>query len=266
MGPHIQQFLPNIHPAVSELLDDILLDLEVIRINNYDEFANYIEESHINKEVFNGVEACERIYSGYPGFVTATSKIYKKELVKEILFPVGRIHEDNFTSYKHFLKCEKIVYVNKKLYGYLIRENSITKSKFTKKNFDKYDAFMEEANYYKNAGMKNALIGSLKLFMYALSTDYTKIHDKKLKAKMRAVQKRAILFIKDNRELFNEEDFDWLLAPHLNNKLKDIYWKKIALRNRIKNISNIFFKVFIYELCILLTELFMMLYHLQTIL
>lgn len=71
---------------------------------------------------------------------TASScgKIYKKEYFREIKFPYGKLFEDMGTTYKIFDKAEKIVKVNRELYFYYQRENSIQGSGFSQKKMDEW--------------------------------------------------------------------------------------------------------------------------------
>ena len=68
--------------------------------------------------------------------VAAWGKIYRSETLKGVTFPEGLIHEDIPTTYKMFLKSEKVAYTSEELYRYQIRENSIENEKFTPKKMD----------------------------------------------------------------------------------------------------------------------------------
>ena len=49
----------------------------------------------------------------------------KKELFEEIRFPKGKLHEDEFTSYKLLYQSESVVYINRALLFYFQREDGI---------------------------------------------------------------------------------------------------------------------------------------------
>lgn len=80
---------------------------------------------------------------------SACLKLYKKELFQEIKFPYGKTNEDFAVMYKLFHQCRKITYISDILYYYYYRENSITTSEFSEKQFDKYDNCLEMMNYVK---------------------------------------------------------------------------------------------------------------------
>lgn len=67
---------------------------------------------------------------------SAWGKLYKKECFSGVRYPCGKLYEDVPTTYKTFLKCEKIVYGAKALYYYLYRESAISKQSFSKERLD----------------------------------------------------------------------------------------------------------------------------------
>ena len=75
--------------------------------------------------------------------VSAWAKLYSRECVQGILFPVGKLHEDVGTTYKMFLRARKVVYTNEKLYGYRQRTGSIVNSSFNPRRMD-YLVFTRE--------------------------------------------------------------------------------------------------------------------------
>lgn len=75
------------------------------------------------------------------------NKLYRKALFNEIRFPVGKIHEDDFTSYKLLDSAAKISYIDAPLYYYLKRRDSITGAGVTQKTFHKVEAYVEITDY-----------------------------------------------------------------------------------------------------------------------
>lgn len=72
----------------------------------------------------------------------AHSKIYKKEVIEENLYPIGLTSEDVVGTLKTILNSNKIVNVNYPYYNYYINNNSITGS-FSEKDFDLLDIWDE---------------------------------------------------------------------------------------------------------------------------
>ena len=68
----------------------------------------------------------------------AVNKLWKKELFKNIRYPVGKTFEDVYTTYKLFDKANSISLYKKNLYVYRRRQGSITKTNGFDENFLNY--------------------------------------------------------------------------------------------------------------------------------
>ena len=62
-------------------------------------------------------------------FVTAWGKLFHHELFNDIRYPLGKVHEDEFTTYKNYYNAKKIVVTNQPLLFYFMRDSSIMKSR-----------------------------------------------------------------------------------------------------------------------------------------
>ena len=94
-----------------------------------------LEQGYEVKE-FTGQEVYQNYYSPVNGynvaFVVAWGKLFRREIMTKLHFPKGKIHEDSYTTYKAYLLSDKVVYVNKHLYMYRQRSNSIMSSKWSR--------------------------------------------------------------------------------------------------------------------------------------
>ena len=84
----------------------------------------------------------------------AWNKVYRKEILENIEYPIGRMAEDLATTYKVLYKCHKVVCINSNLYYYRIRKNSIMTSKSSKLF---YDAMLAHYEIYESMKEKNIL-------------------------------------------------------------------------------------------------------------
>lgn len=80
----------------------------------------------------------------------AWNKIYKREVLKNIEYPIGKDFEDLATMYKIFNNANKIGVMNKTLYYYFQREDSIMHSLSTKVIGDSLEARLKLEKYIKN--------------------------------------------------------------------------------------------------------------------
>ena len=82
----------------------------------------------------------------------AWNKLYKKSLFQNIRFPVGKIHEDEFTIYKVVWSANRIGVVSDKLYYYRYRSESIMHQTYSKKRLHASEAFSERELFYEAMG------------------------------------------------------------------------------------------------------------------
>ena len=88
--------------------------------------------------------------------IIACSKLYKKESFKSIRYPVGKIHEDEFITYKNLFSIENVAVVEAPLYYYYQNNNGITGSPWTPKHLIILPATAERLHYLKKHNLKQA--------------------------------------------------------------------------------------------------------------
>ncbi|OWV00769.1 glycosyltransferase family 2 protein [Fibrobacter sp. UWR2] len=85
-------------------------------------------------------------------FISACNKIYKKELFNTIRFPVGKLYEDAFITYKMIDNAKKIAFTPSKLYFYRINPQSILGQSFREKHLEMVEAFHDGLDYFCQKG------------------------------------------------------------------------------------------------------------------
>lgn len=100
--------------------------------------------------------------------VVVWNKLYKKELLENIRFPEGRIHEDEAVTYRLLYKAKKIMYIKNSYYFYLERKGSIMASTFNKKRFQLFDAYIERLKFYEENNEKELYKKVIFLYMHML--------------------------------------------------------------------------------------------------
>lgn len=130
----------------------------------------------INNEViesFTNIEGLNNFYNDlYSQTVVAWNKLYSKKLFDNVTYPIGKIHEDEGTTYKLFYKADKIIYTNRPLYYYRITPNSITTSKFNKKRLDILDIYDEKVKFIKSINNNSLYSKTLKWYLFNLINCY----------------------------------------------------------------------------------------------
>lgn len=79
----------------------------------------------------------------------AWGKLYRAKLWKTLRFPVGRLHEDEYTTHKAVFEACRIAGVRKKLYHYTTRGDSIMRDNGEKALTDWLEGCSEQAAYVR---------------------------------------------------------------------------------------------------------------------
>lgn len=109
-------------------------------------------KSNLDVKKFESSEALRSMLTLDRVQVNAWAKLYKSKLFETTRYPVGRINEDNLTTYKTIIDANVVVCQNQYIYYYRTNPSGIMNSHFTKRRFDILDAPDETKRYLgKNA-------------------------------------------------------------------------------------------------------------------
>lgn len=98
-----------------------------------------------------GVEAAKRMmFFHEPQMVVAWNKLTKRGLWENKCFPVGKQHEDDFTSYQLLYEASKVIVTNRPYYHYFQRSDSIIGVGFNLCSLHKIEAYLQAREYFKN--------------------------------------------------------------------------------------------------------------------
>ena len=140
-----------------------------------DQEIDITEKSNSEVFVFDSTNKFEQLFEKFRvSFITATSKLYKREIFEKIKFPVGKINEDEFVCHHSISLCNKICFEDTKYYYYLQRQNSIMhQKKHANKNLDAFDALYDRFLFFKDNYPKLAL-NSLYAYLSDITVNYYK--------------------------------------------------------------------------------------------
>lgn len=131
-------------------------DLCICNIQVVDETYKPIEQMALSKmkdEVLIRDEMYEKIVQTPNWFyVVAWNKLYKREIFEKVRYKKGKIHEDELAIHHILGCCDRIVTMEKKLYYYVQRNNSITHNGYKVQQLDIVEAFADRADYFLKNG------------------------------------------------------------------------------------------------------------------
>ena len=101
-------------------------------------------------------------------YVVAWNKLYHKDIFKNLRFPKGKYHEDEFVIHYIIQNCGRISCVRDPLYYYVQREKSIMSESFSLGRMDIADALIDRyyfAKKYKYKELKNSSVVTLSTYL-----------------------------------------------------------------------------------------------------
>ncbi len=114
----------------------------------------------------------------------AWGKLYAKGCFQEIRYPVGKLHEDEFTTYKILFPAGQVAVIDDLLYFYFVNPNGIMNSDWSPKRLDCVAAREEQIAYFKTAAPR-ILPDIQLLYRYALTCQIDAIQKSNLPARER---------------------------------------------------------------------------------
>ena len=156
---------------ISKLVEQaIACDADIVvcgfKKNNDDTAITTFKDKQINSKT-KTMEILGNIFTPeYLLINVAWNKLYKKTIFDTVDYPVGKIHEDEYSIHRIIDKADLIVTIPDVLYHYRIREDSITGNTNNEnlKHFDIVDAHMDRVAFCK----KQMYEGYYRLIVYSL--------------------------------------------------------------------------------------------------
>lgn len=147
-----------IHPQYLELLLLATTDNNTdISICEYEETSEFSDFQVIGDVISQNLPPEDLFVNHHVTAVIACCKLYKKSCFENIRYPLGKLHEDEFTTYKILFEKSLVSYLKEPLYFYYTNPDSIVRKEWTPKRLDAIQAFHEQIAYFRKNGFNNAL-------------------------------------------------------------------------------------------------------------
>lgn len=142
--------------------------------------------------------------------VVAWGKLYRKALWADIRYPVGKLHEDEFTTYKLLFRCPMLSYTPAPLYGYFVNEAGIMGADWSPRRLDGVEAFRERLDYFQTMADSTLLRYAAESYVNLAAHQYEQAAD--YPAHRRQLQKVLRTALRHHRRLLSRKDFGWIYA------------------------------------------------------
>lgn len=147
--------LPNMYEDMLKEMECSDVDLVLCNCTYVDENGQPIEEiSPIKKnDIISSKEYFARLaepQSGY--YITVWNRLYRRDILEGILFPVGRTNEDSYVVHRIIQRCKRILIMDNSYYFYTQRDTSLSRTPKANQYFDSIDALIDRIEFYKHYG------------------------------------------------------------------------------------------------------------------
>ena len=115
-------------------------------------------------EVFSTTEALEQLISDNIFRQHVWNKLYRRDVIADILFPKGKTNEDEFWTYQVFGNAKKVAKISDVLYSYFQRPASIMGETYSLKRLDALEGKLHRQRYVEAAFPQLCLQAKLNLF------------------------------------------------------------------------------------------------------
>lgn len=229
-----------IHPQMYELMMDIIkrenADIVTCGFEQQDiEFAkHHYRPDDMDIKILTRDEALCDIDKP---LVIACNKLYNREIFSDIRYPKGKLHEDEYVIHRLFYKCTRIAVIDRPLYFYTIRGDSITSVMTPQRIDNALEAYREQLDFSCNMGWYEVMPAVLKRycdycidrFLEVRNGKYTNIDDGYMdilwQSEYDMVKKYSNVKIDEKYRRFaiSPEEYDrWLAKQNKKNMLKGL--------------------------------------------
>lgn len=221
-------------------------DMAICEVTEVNEKYNVIDDKKTRERLTNcvktGLELLDLILPAKTyAYVVAWNKLYKRKLFNNLRYAEGKIHEDEYIIHRIFARCNRVAIIDKPLYYYLKRGDSIIGIGFNIKRIDALEAFEDrfklckEINQHKLARKALYVLLTTVAYYSELLDSSTNVDDK---SKLEYRNKFKSIFKSYLKEVLCSKDFSFaqkfLVALYgISPALYKCYRRLLLLRRRI---------------------------------
>ncbi|SDN22516.1 glycosyltransferase family 2 protein [Alkalicoccus daliensis] len=163
------------------LLNNLLLTNAGVSMCNFKKvyqrnFTNNKNNELPDSEKLNVIskqEAFEHLFADTNvNLVVPWNKLYKKEIIRKVQYPEGKVHDDEFTVHHIIQATNKIVITEQNLYYYYHHPSSFMNESYNLKRLDAVTALRERFEFFMNNKYIQFQSRALNMYMHHLIIHY----------------------------------------------------------------------------------------------
>ena len=226
-----------IHPELLQYLYDAVNELNMpISICGYYETQGEDLEIDIS-QIETRIWKTEDFYSQKPTNATvAWGKLYRKECFNDIRYPRGKLHEDEYVTYRILFKYAQIAVVDAPLYAYFQNQKGIMQSQWSPQKLDALEAIDMQLKFFRRRNLQAIYKDRVRAYVASAIWQYKLCRLISSNRKITIWIKSKIVckfFTHYNQNVWDRKTKLYIaeiLFPHLMNA----YWILQAFKNRLK--------------------------------
>lgn len=166
----------------------------------------------------------------------AWGKLYRKECFNNIRYPIGKLHEDEYVTYRILFHYSEIAVVEAPLYAYFQNNKGIMKSEWNPQKLDALEAFDLQLRFFRKRNLQDIYKNRVRAYVASAIWQYKQccLISSNKKNTMRIKRKIVGKFFTHYKQnVWNRKTKLYIaeiLFPHLMNA----YWILQAFKNRLK--------------------------------
>lgn len=154
-----------VHPQYLEFLLNAAVSLSVkVAASYFLKTDEYKVPEIIDIPEYEKVVAEEFWCRDYLTSTIVCAKLYARELFETIRYPEGKIHEDEFVTYRLLFRDNAFAIVKSELYYYFQSENSVMRAPWSVAHLAALDAYLEQIDYFRENGYLKAFRNQSRIF------------------------------------------------------------------------------------------------------
>ena len=167
----------------------------------------------------------------------ACGKLYRRECFETIRYPLGKLHEDEFTTYKILFRFPTVAVIHAPLYFYYTNPESIMQSQWSSSRHVAYDALEEQIEFFLICGYRNAMRSIIRRYLKSIADKLEYVRSTE------TVNQFVLLDLKRRKKQhfhiyaekldINDERDAWVLTQVFPVKM-NVYWYMLAAWKHIK--------------------------------
>lgn len=196
-----------------------------------------------SEEPVSGLTTPSQLYLADDGAVVAMRKLIKKKLMATIRFPLRKIHEDEYVTYRIVFATDKVAVVeNADYYYYCLSPNSIMRAAYSIKHLDVIQAYENQLSFFESLELHDMERYVARRFVENIAHQYKQCQliefENKKKTLNELQNKLARLIIQYHRKA----EISITSHPHAFEvafpKMMYLYWMCKGITNKIKRGRN----------------------------